>query len=73
MNTRTLLTLVLWLTFSAVSAQTNVPALITSNQTWTAAGNPYIVAQNCYLDSGVTLTALSFILLPCSSGIFLGN
>lgn len=40
---------------SALIAQTNVPALITSNQTWDPSGSPYLISQNTYLDSGVVL------------------
>ncbi len=35
-----------------LNAQTNVPAIITTNQTWTASGSPYILNQNTYIDTG---------------------
>ncbi|HCS19652.1 MAG TPA: hypothetical protein DIW47_03665 [Bacteroidetes bacterium] len=34
-------------------AQTNVPALITSNQVWDISGSPYLINQNTYIDSGI--------------------
>lgn len=39
-------------------SQTTVPALITSNQVWNAAGSPYTIGQNTYIDTGVTVTVL---------------
>ncbi len=36
-------------------AQTTVPSLITSDQTWNAAGSPYEIGQNTYIDTGVTV------------------
>lgn len=59
MNLKTF-TLSLALTFTTLflSAQTTVPALITSDQTWTAASSPYLINQNTYIDSGVTVTMM---------------
>lgn len=45
------------ITFFA-KAQTNIPALITSNTTWGPSGNPYLLTKNSYVDTGVTLTIL---------------
>jgi hypothetical protein len=41
-----------------IQAQTTVPALITSNQIWTAAGSPYLINQNTYLDTGVSVKVM---------------
>jgi PKD repeat protein len=40
---------------SAVFGQTTVPALITSNQTWTVSGSPYLIDKNTYIDSGISV------------------
>ncbi|MFT5724369.1 MAG: hypothetical protein ACI9JN_001488 [Bacteroidia bacterium] len=37
------------------SAQTTVASIISSNQTWTAAGSPYILPQNILVNKGVTI------------------
>lgn len=37
-------------------AQTNIPATITTDQTWTASGSPYLLTQNTYADTGVYIT-----------------
>ncbi len=39
-------------------AQTNVPALITSDQTWTIAGSPYLINQMTYIDTGVSVKVM---------------
>ncbi len=44
-------------------AQTSVPALITSNQVWTATGNPYILSQNSYIDTGVTVKVMPGVVI----------
>ncbi len=41
--------------FLTASAQTTVPAIISSNQTWTAAGSPYLITQNTLVKNGVTV------------------
>lgn len=40
---------------STLYAQTTVPAIISANQTWTAAGSPYLITQNTWIKPGVTL------------------
>ncbi len=49
------LTLLLSFIFSGSMAQTNLPAVITSDQTWTASGSPYIIGQNTYIDTGISV------------------
>lgn len=39
-------------------AQTTVPALIQSNQTWDLSGSPYLITQNTLIDSGYAVTIL---------------
>lgn len=53
--------LILLVAFSisvAASAQTTVPALITSDQVWTASGSPYLITQNTYIDTGVSVKVM---------------
>lgn len=51
--------LVFAITFGQFSyGQTNVPAIITSNQTWNAAGSPYIVNGNTLVEAGVTINIM---------------
>lgn len=38
-----------------VVAQTTLPRMITTNQTWTPKGSPYIITQNTLIDTGVTI------------------
>jgi hypothetical protein len=38
-----------------LSAQTIVPALIKTNQNWTASGSPYIINQNTLIENGVSV------------------
>ncbi|MCB9245621.1 MAG: T9SS type A sorting domain-containing protein [Flavobacteriales bacterium] len=40
------------------TAQTTVPALVTSDQVWTAAGSPYLITQNTYIDNGVSVKVM---------------
>lgn len=39
-----------------LSAQTTVGGNITSNTTWSISGSPYIVTQDLFIDTGITLT-----------------
>jgi hypothetical protein len=41
-----------------LQAQTNIPALITSDQTWDISGSPYRLTQNAYIDTGVTVRVM---------------
>ena len=65
---------ILTITFSLLAltfftkAQTNIPALITSNVTWGPSGNPYLLKQNSYVDTGVTLTILPGTIVKASGG-----
>ncbi len=61
-------TLLALLFFSSAFAQTTVPALITSNQTWDITGSPYLITQNTYIDTGV-----SVIVKPGAIVNFTGN
>ena len=58
MTKRILLLLILSVFVFKSNAQTTVPALITSNQVWTASGSPYLVNQNTYIDTGVSVTVM---------------
>ncbi len=55
MKNRILLSLLLSLCFFGAQSQTTIPALITTNQVWTISGSPYLLNQNSYIDSGVTV------------------
>jgi len=52
------LSLALTLSTFCLYAQTTVPAVISSDQTWTAASSPYLINQNTSIDSGVTVTMM---------------
>lgn len=39
-------------------SQTTVPALITSDQIWSISGSPYIINQNTYIDTNVSVTVM---------------
>lgn len=41
-----------------MQAQTTVPALITSNQVWDAVGSSYLIKQNTYLDTGISVIVM---------------
>ncbi len=53
----------------AASAQTTVPAIINSNQVWTAAGNPYIVSQNTLIDTGVSVIVKPGVIIKGNTSI----
>lgn len=50
-----------------VNAQTNVPALITSDQVWTVSGSPYNITQNTYIDTNVSVTVMPGVKIISSS------
>lgn len=50
-----LLTCLLALFIGSATAQTNVPPIISSNQTWTISGSPYLVNQNTLIDTGASV------------------
>lgn len=58
LNKNKLTLLLTLLLTSAIYAQTNVPAVISSNQVWDAAGSPYIIGQNTIINNGVTVDIL---------------
>lgn len=60
-------TLILLTAGMRLQAQTVVPALITSNQTWTKAGNPYIISRNIYIDTGVILKIMPGVKVQSSA------
>ncbi len=41
--------------FNTLNAQTNVPAVVSGNQTWTKAASPYVISQNTVISAGVTI------------------
>jgi len=43
---------------TSLKAQTNVPALITSNQVWDISGSPYNLSQNTFIDQGVSVKVM---------------
>ncbi|MCG7853687.1 MAG: right-handed parallel beta-helix repeat-containing protein, partial [Methanosarcinaceae archaeon] len=45
------------------TAQTYVPSSISTNKTWTAADNPYVVNQDVTVEAGVTLTIESGVIV----------
>lgn len=55
MKNRILLFLILTASFNITKAQTTVPALITSSQVWDLSGSPYLITQNTYVDTGVSI------------------
>ena len=57
MRSNYIFTLLALLLLSTTFAQTTIPALITSNQTWDIAGSPYLITQNTYIDTGVSVIA----------------
>lgn len=42
----------------SISAQTTVPALITSSQVWSPSGNPYLINQTTLIDTHATVTVM---------------
>lgn len=63
MNKSSLLLIVLMLLIKPMMAQTYVPVLINSNQTWTASGNPYILLQNTVIDTGATVKVMPGVII----------
>lgn len=47
-----------FISFVALKSQTNIPALITSNQVWDMSGSPYLLTQNSYIDTGVSVIVM---------------
>ncbi len=58
-NKHLLLTLLITgITFTSLYAQTYVPALIQSNQTWSPSGNPYIISSTTYIDTNASVKVM---------------
>ena len=51
---------------ASLAAQTNVAAIISSNQTWSPFGSPYLIDQNVLIDSGVSVNILPGTTVKCS-------
>ncbi len=51
---------------AALFAQTNVSAIISSNQTWSPLGSPYLISQNILIDSGVSVNILPGTIVQCT-------
>ncbi len=69
MKIKFLLFLGLIISSFALKAQTTIPALITSNQVWTISGSPYLLGQNSYIDSGVSVIVMPGVEIK-SSGTY---
>ncbi|MCH8902921.1 MAG: T9SS type A sorting domain-containing protein [Bacteroidetes bacterium] len=67
MSCFTLLTIISFLTLSAVS-QTNVGGLITANTMWNLTGSPYTVTNNILVDSGILLEIQPGVTVDLSAG-----
>lgn len=46
----------LLLIFHSSKAQTTISSIISADQTWTAAGNPYLLTSSCVIEQGVKVT-----------------
>lgn len=53
-----LLSTLLLLFIFKVNAQTNVPSVVSNNQVWDINGSPYILNQNTYIDTGVSVIVM---------------
>ena len=53
---RVIITAVMFGTYFFSSAQTTLNSIISSNQTWTVAGSPYILSANAVIQSGAKVT-----------------
>lgn len=66
---KTLLTLTFSVLYILSSyAQTTVPAIISTNQVWDISGSPYIINQNTFVDTGVTITVMPGVKIESSIG-----
>ena len=63
-----LLVIVLLLTVSVATSQTNVSGIISQNTNWTKSGSPYIVTNNLLVSMGVTLTVESGVTVKIKGG-----
>ena len=69
MNQKILILICAFLSSLGLSAQTTIPALITSDQTWTVAGSPYNLTQNCYVDTNVIVKVMPGVEINGAPGL----
>lgn len=50
-----------------ILSQTVIPALITTDQTWDASGNPYQITQNTYINPGIKVTVMPGVIIKATS------
>ena len=53
-----------------VFAQTSVPAIISTDQVWDAAGSPYQITQNTFIDTGVSVKVMPGASMESMAGSF---
>jgi hypothetical protein len=66
-----LLLLTIYCGLNVAYGQTNVSGLISTNTTWTPAGNPYIVSGNTLVDQGITLNIQPGVIIKFSGSFYL--
>ncbi|MFY0644710.1 MAG: T9SS type A sorting domain-containing protein [Bacteroidia bacterium] len=69
MNQKLLILFCAFFSSMSLSAQTNIPALITSDQVWTVSGSPYNLTQNCYIDTNVIVKVMPGVEINGSAGL----
>ncbi len=63
---RTIYLLICVFSTISITAQTNVPATISTNQTWTAAGNPYIIKDSTIIEANASVTIMPGVVVQTS-------